>query len=93
MKGFGISELLAGINSSGAILHYLSETNHNKLSHITNIEEFFEDDYVWMDRFTLKNLEIFSSNNNGGTSLIDVLDRTNTPMGARMLKHWVKFPL
>ncbi len=93
LKGFGISELLAGINSSGAILHYLSETNHNKLSHITNIRRVFEDDYVWMDRFTLKNLEIFSSNNNGGTSLIDVLDRTNTPMGGRMLKHWVKFPL
>jgi len=93
LKGFGVSELVVGINSSGAILHYLSETNHNKLSHITNIRRVFEEDYIWMDRFTVKNLEIFSSNNNGGISLIDVLDRTNTAMGGRMLKHWVNFPL
>jgi len=93
LKGFGISELPVGVNSSGAILHYLSETNHNKLSHITNIRRVFEEDFVWMDRFTVKNLELFSSNNNGGTSLIDVLDQTNTPMGGRMLRHWVKFPL
>jgi DNA mismatch repair protein MutS len=93
LKGFGVSELVVGVNSSGAILHYLSETNHNKLSHITNIRRVFEEDYIWMDRFTVKNLEIFSSNNNGGISLIDVLDRTNTAMGGRMLKHWVNFPL
>ena len=93
LKGFGISEFPVGVNSSGAILHYLSETNHNKLSHITNIRRVFEEDFVWMDRFTVKNLELFSSNNNGGTSLIDVLDQTNTPMGGRMLRHWVKFPL
>ena len=93
LKGFGVSEFPVGVNSSGAILHYLSETNHNKLSHITNIRRVFEEDFVWMDRFTVKNLELFSSNNNGGTSLIDVLDQTNTPMGGRMLRHWVKFPL
>ena len=93
MKGFGVSEFPVGVNSSGAILHYLSETNHNKLSHITNIRRVFEEDFVWMDRFTVKNLELFSSNSNGGTSLIDVLDQTNTPMGGRMLRHWVKFPL
>ena len=93
LKGFGISEFPVGVNSSGAILHYLSETNHNKLSHITNIRRVYEEDFVWMDRFTVKNLELFSSNNNGGTSLIDVLDQTNTPMGGRMLRHWVKFPL
>ncbi|MEE3034695.1 MAG: DNA mismatch repair protein MutS [Bacteroidota bacterium] len=93
LKGFGISELLVGINSSGAILHYLSETNHNKLSHITNVRRVFEEDYVWMDRFTVKNLELFAPNNDEGTSLIDVLDHTSTPMGGRMLKHWIKFPL
>ena len=93
LKGFGVSEFPVGVNSSGAILHYLSETNHNKLSHITNIRRVYEEDFVWMDRFTVKNLELFSSNNNGGTSLIDVLDQTNTPMGGRMLRHWVKFPL
>lgn len=93
LKGFGVSEFPVGVNSSGAILHYLSETNHNKLSHITNIRRVYEEEFVWMDRFTVKNLELFSSNNNGGTSLIDVLDQTNTPMGGRMLRHWVKFPL
>ncbi len=93
LKGFGVSKLLAGINSSGAILHYLSETNHNKLSHITNIRRVFEEDYVWLDRFTVKNLELFSPNNDDGISLIDVLDYTSTPMGGRMLKHWIKFPL
>ena len=93
LKGFGVSEFPVGVNSSGAILHYLSETNHNKLSHITNIRRVYGEDFVWMDRFTVKNLELFSSNNNGGTSLIDVLDQTNTPMGGRMLRHWVKFPL
>ena len=93
LKGFGVSEFPVGVNSSGAILHYLSETNHNKLSHITNIRRVYEEDFVWMDRFTVKNLELFSSNNNGGTSLIDVLDQTNTPRGGRMLRHWVKFTL
>ena len=87
------SQVSQRINSSGAILHYLSETNHNKLSHITNIRRVFEDDYVWMDRFTIRNLELFSSPNEGAKTLIDILDECVSPMGARLLKRWLALPL
>ena len=93
LQGFGVQDLDAGVIAAGAILHYLSEAHHNKLPHITSIRRIFESEYVWMDRFTVRNLELFQSNNPGGVALIDVLDQTLTSMGGRMLKHWLAFPL
>ena len=92
LKGFGIQDLKAGIIAAGAILHYLSETHHNKITHITNIRQIFQEEYVWMDRFTTRNLELFQPTNLNGVALIDVLDLTLTAMGGRMLKHWMAFP-
>ena len=92
LKGFGIQEMKAGVVAAGAILHYLSEAHHNKIPHITSIRRIFEEEYVWMDRFTIRNLELFQSTNPNGVSLIDVLDKTLTAMGGRMLKHWLAFP-
>ena len=92
LKGFGIQEMKVGVVAAGAILHYLSETHHNKIPHITSIRRIFEEEYVWMDRFTIRNLELFQSTNPNGVALIDVLDQTLTPMGGRMLKHWLAFP-
>ena len=92
LKGFGIQEMKAGVIAAGAILHYLSEAHHNKIPHITNIRRIFEEEYVWMDRFTIRNLELFQSTNPNGVALIDVLDKTLTAMGGRMLKHWLAFP-
>ena len=93
LQGFGIQDLDVGVIAAGAILYYLSEAHHNKLPHITSIRRIFESEYVWMDRFTVRNLELFQSNNPGGVALIDVLDQTLTSMGGRMLKHWLAFPL
>ena len=90
--GFGIQDIKAGIIAAGAILHYLSETHHNKITHITNIRQIFQEEYVWMDRFTTRNLELFQPTNLNGVALIDVLDLTLTAMGGRMLKHWMAFP-
>ena len=92
LKGFGIQEMKAGVVAAGAILHYLSEAHHNKIPHITSIRRIFEEEYVWMDRFTIRNLELFQSTNPNGVALIDVLDQTLTAMGGRMLKHWLAFP-
>ena len=92
LKGFGIQEMKVGIIAAGAILHYLSETHHNKITHITNIRQIFQEEYVWMDRFTTRNLELFQPTNPNGVALIDVLDLTLTAMGGRMLKHWMAFP-
>ena len=92
LKGFGIQEMKAGVVAAGAILHYLSESHHNKIPHITSIRRIFEEEYVWMDRFTIRNLELFQSTNPNGVALIDVLDKTLTAMGGRMLKHWLAFP-
>ena len=93
LQGFGVQDLDVGVIAAGAILHYLSEVHHKKLPHITSIRWIFESEYVWMDRFTVRNLELFHSNNPGGVPLIDVLDQTLTSMGGRMLKHWLAFPL
>ena len=93
LQGFGVQDLNAGVIAAGAILHYLSEAHHNQLPHITSIRRIFESEYVWMDRFTVRNLELFQSNNPGGVALIDVLDQTLTSMGGRMLRHWLAFPL
>ena len=93
LKGFGIEDLFEGIVASGAILHYLSETQHHKLEHITAIHRIEEDEYVWMDRFTIRNLELYHSHNANAVTLIDVIDKTISPMGGRMLKRWLALPL
>ncbi|MBC7863537.1 MAG: DNA mismatch repair protein MutS [Bacteroidia bacterium] len=93
LKGFGIEELHHAIASAGAILHYLSETRHDRVQHISNISRVEEEKYVWLDRFTVRNLELFASNNEKGKSLIDVIDVTVSPMGKRLLKRWLALPL
>jgi DNA mismatch repair protein MutS len=93
LKGFGIDSLEEGIIASGAILHYLSETQHKQLQHLTHIGRIEEDHYVWMDRFTIRNLELFQSNTFNGVPLIDILDKTISPMGGRLLKRWLALPL
>ncbi|HSD15117.1 MAG TPA: hypothetical protein VLB74_10750, partial [Flavobacterium sp.] len=93
LKGFGIEELSEGIIASGAILYYLSETQHNKIQHITNIHRIAEDAYVWMDKFTIRNLELYHSYNPNAVTLLEVIDRTLSPMGGRLLKRWLALPL
>ncbi|WP_412530983.1 DNA mismatch repair protein MutS [Flavobacterium columnare] len=93
LKGFGIEELEYGVIASGAILYYLSETQHNKIQHITSIHRIAEDAYVWMDRFTIRNLELYHSYNPNAVTLLDVIDRTLSPMGGRLLKRWLALPL
>lgn len=93
LKGFGIEELQEGIIASGAVLYYLSETQHNKIQHITNIQRIAEDAYVWMDRFTIRNLELYHSTNVNAVTLLDVIDKTLSPMGSRLLKRWLALPL
>ena len=93
LKGFGIEDLCEGIIASGAVLHYLSETQHHKLQHITSIHRVTKGDHVWMDRFTIRNLELYQSNNHNAVTLIDVIDRTISPMGGRLLKRWLALPL
>jgi DNA mismatch repair protein MutS len=93
LKGFGIEDLQDGVIASGAILYYLSETQHNKIQHITNIQRIAEDAYVWMDRFTIRNLELYHSTNVNAVTLLDVIDKTLSPMGSRLLKRWLALPL
>ncbi len=93
LKGFGIEELEEGITASGAILFYLSETQHNQVSHISQIKQIHQDKYVWMDRFTLRNLELHVSNAADGISLLDIIDQTVSPMGGRLLRRWLSLPL
>jgi DNA mismatch repair protein MutS len=93
LKGFGIEEMLNGIIASGAILFYLSETQHNKIQHITSIHRIAEDAYVWMDRFTIRNLELYHSYNPNAVTLLDVIDKTLSSMGGRLLKRWLALPL
>lgn len=93
LKGYGIEELEHGIIASGAILYYLSETQHNKIQHITSIHRIAEDAYVWMDRFTIRNLELYHSYNPNAVTLLDVIDKTLSPMGGRLLKRWLALPL
>jgi DNA mismatch repair protein MutS len=93
LKGFGIEELSEGIIASGAILYYLSETQHNKLQHISSIQRIAENAYVWMDRFTIRNLELYHSYNPNAVTLLDIIDRTLSPMGGRLLKRWLALPL
>ncbi|MDP5027132.1 MAG: DNA mismatch repair protein MutS [Flavobacterium sp.] len=93
LKGFGVEELTEGLIASGAILYYLSETQHNKIQHITNIQRIAENAYVWMDKFTIRNLELYHSYNPNAVTLLDVIDKTLSPMGARLLKRWLALPL
>jgi len=92
LSGFGINDLFEGSNSAGAILHYLYETQQKRLKHITKIQRLVSSDYVWMDDFTIRNLELFYPSNIEGVSLISILDHTQTSMGARRMKHWLAFP-
>ena len=92
IKGFGIKDLNEGVISTAGILHYLSETQHHRLSHITKINRIPIDGHVWLDRFTVRNLEIFHPNNFEGKCLIDVIDNTISPMGGRLLKRWLALP-
>jgi DNA mismatch repair protein MutS len=93
LKGYGVEDAEAGIIAAGAIMNYLEITEHRQISHITGITRIASDNYVWLDRFTIRNLEIFQTLNEGGKALIDILDRTQTAMGARLLKRWLAFPL
>ncbi len=93
LKGFGVEDLYEGIIASGSVLHYLGETQHHKLQHITSISRIAEDDYVWMDKFTIRNLELYNSTNNNAVTLLNVIDKTISPMGGRMLKRWLALPL
>ncbi|MFK7756043.1 MAG: DNA mismatch repair protein MutS [Flavobacteriales bacterium] len=93
LKGFGIERLAHGIIASGAALHYLGETKHNELAHISAISRIEEERYVWLDRFTIRNLELLHSPHPNAVTLIDVLDHTVSPMGSRMLKRWIVLPL
>nr|WP_298990575.1 DNA mismatch repair protein MutS [uncultured Polaribacter sp.] len=93
LKGFGIQDLKFGIIAAGAVLYYLSETQHNQLKHIQNISRIAEDNYVWMDRFTVRNLELYNPNSVNAVTLLDVIDKTISPMGGRLLKRWLALPL
>lgn len=93
LKGFGVEGMDAAIIAAGSIIHYLSENQHDKLGHITAIARIEEDKYVWLDRFTIRNLELISSPHENATTLIDVMDETKTPMGGRMMKRWMVLPL
>ena len=93
LKGFGVQNLTFGIIAAGAILYYLDITQHEQLGHITSLSRIEENRYVWLDKFTIKNLELFHSPYEGARTLIDVMDRTISPMGGRLLKRWISLPL
>ena len=94
LKGFGVSRIPAGVAAAGAILVYLEHTEHSDIGHICSISRIDENDYVWMDRFTVRNLEIFSSSaGHDGVSLLDVMDRCASPMGSRLLRSWLAMPI
>lgn len=93
LKGFGIEDFQTAVIAAGAAMHYLSETHHDKLGHISHISRIEEDKYVWLDKFTIRNLELIFSPNPDAVTLLDVIDRTVSPMGSRMLKKWIVMPL
>lgn len=93
LKGFGIESMALGTIAAGIVLHYLNETQHPQTAHLSGIARIDPADYVWMDRFTIRNLELLEPAHEGGVSLVQVLDHTRTPMGARLLKRWLVFPL
>lgn len=93
LKGFGVDNFNEGIIAAGAVLHYLNENQQTGLQHITSIKRIEEEKYVWLDRFTLRNLELISSPNDNATTLLDIIDQTQTPMGGRLIRQWLLFPL
>ena len=93
LKGFGIDGYESGVIAAGAVLHYLAETQHKQLSHIAALSRIEEERYVWLDRFTIRNLELIRSPHENAKTLVDVIDDTISPMGSRMLKRWVALPL
>lgn len=93
LKGFGVEDLRHGLVAAGAILHYLKDTEHPHLQHITSMQRIDRNDFLWMDRFTIRNLELIGNNNESSHTLLSVLDNTVSPMGARLLKRWIVFPL
>jgi DNA mismatch repair protein MutS len=93
LKGFGIDTLENGVIAAGAALHYLGETRHDKLGHITKVNRIAEDAYVWMDKFTIRNLELYHSTQENAVTLLEVIDKTISPMGGRLLKRWLALPL
>lgn len=93
LKGFGVDRMTAGIVAAGVALHYLNETEHRNLQHISTLSRIEEDRFMWLDRFTIRNLELIGSMNENAVTLSDVLDQTASPMGARLLKRWIVMPL
>ncbi|XHP72807.1 DNA mismatch repair protein MutS [Arenibacter antarcticus] len=93
LKGFGVDHLSHGIVAAGVIMHYLSDTQHRQLKHISSLQRIAEEEHIWMDRFTIRNLELYHSNNQNAVTLLEVIDRTLSPMGGRMLKRWLALPL
>jgi len=93
LKGFGVEDIKLGTVAAGSIIHYLDDTEHNNLTHISSLQRIFPESYVWMDRFTMKNLELFNSNSINGFNLSNTIDETITSMGSRKLKSWIAFPL
>lgn len=93
LKGYGVEGLHDGLVAAGVVLHYLKDTEHPNLQHVTSIQHIEQNDYLWMDRFTIRNLELLNSPVENGATLLKVLDTTSTPMGARLLKRWLVFPL
>ena len=93
LRGFGVQEIPEGIIAAGAVLYYLSETQHNNLKHIQNISRIAEDKYIWMDRFTVRNLELYQASSHNAVTLLNVIDKTISPMGGRLLKRWLALPL
>ncbi|HEX7902817.1 MAG TPA: DNA mismatch repair protein MutS [Chitinophagaceae bacterium] len=93
LKGFGVDDLKNGLIAAGSVIHYLKDTEHSHLQHITSLQRIDRDDFLWMDRFTIRNLELVYGNTEGNQTLLSVLDNTVSPMGARLLKRWIIFPL
>ncbi len=93
LQGFGVQQLQYGVVASGAVLHYLSETQHRQLQHINRLQRIAEEEYIWMDRFTIRNLELYQSNNLNAVTLLQIIDKTISPMGGRLLKRWLALPL
>ncbi|MFY7670626.1 DNA mismatch repair protein MutS [Tenacibaculum sp. MEBiC06402] len=93
LKGFGVEDITYGVVAAGAVMYYLSETQHNRIEHIQRINRIAEDNYIWMDRFTVRNLELYGGNSVNSVSLLDVIDKTISPMGGRLLKRWLALPL
>lgn len=93
LKGFGVEDMPNGLIAASAILHYLKDTEHPHLQHITSLQRIDRNDFLWMDRFTIRNLELIGNNSDGTQTLLSVLDNTVSPMGARLLKRWIIFPL